>query len=67
MVICPYCGGQTFAGTDKCEVCGKTLLIKCENPRCGELQFFENTSCTVCGKPIKKAKKQIDKIRAMIN
>jgi len=60
MVTCPYCGGQTFAGSDRCSVCGKSLMIQCENKRCGELQFFENTRCTACGKPIKNAAKQIE-------
>lgn len=60
--VCPFCGGQTFAGTDKCDVCGKSVLICCENKRCGQLQFFENTKCTACGKPIKDAKKQLKQL-----
>ena len=60
---CPYCGQQTFVGTDKCEICGKSLLIWCESARCGQLQFFENIKCTACGKPIKKGFKQIEQNR----
>jgi hypothetical protein len=63
MTVCPYCGAPVFAGDDKCQACGKTLMIRCESKRCGEAQFFENEKCTVCGKPIKKAKKQIEEIR----
>lgn len=47
-ITCPHCGKQTFAG-DKCDVCGKSLMKKCQNPRCGEMQFFENSKCTACG------------------
>ena len=52
-VICPACQKQTFVD-DKCEQCGASLMIRCQNPRCGELQFFENTKCTACGKKLKK-------------
>ncbi|HHY81508.1 MAG TPA: hypothetical protein GX505_02385 [Clostridiales bacterium] len=52
-VACPACRKQTFV-QEKCEVCGTSLMIRCENPRCGELQFFENVKCTACGKKIKK-------------
>jgi hypothetical protein len=62
MTVCPYCGGRTFVGAEKCDACSQTLLIRCENKRCGELQFFENPQCTVCGKKIRKAQKQIAKI-----
>lgn len=51
-VNCPHCNQQTFAG-DRCERCGQSLMIRCENKRCGVLQFFENTKCTACGKKIK--------------
>lgn len=51
-IVCPHCGGQTFVA-DRCEQCGKSLLVKCNNPRCGEMQFFENQKCTACGKKIK--------------
>ncbi len=51
-IVCPHCGQQTFAG-ERCDVCGKGLMVRCENKRCGVLQFFENTKCTACGKKIK--------------
>ena len=60
---CFYCGQQTFVGVDKCEACGRSLMIYCENKLCGEPQFFEIAVCTVCGKPIKKARKQIENMR----
>jgi hypothetical protein len=63
MTDCPYCGKQTFVGAEKCDFCGMTMFIQCENKRCGEPQFFENEKCTVCGKAIKKAEKQINIIR----
>jgi CRISPR/Cas system-associated protein Cas10 (large subunit of type III CRISPR-Cas system) len=53
---CPVCGKQTFV-QEKCEQCGASLMIRCQNPRCGVLQFFENTKCTACGKKIKSIKK----------
>jgi predicted RNA-binding Zn-ribbon protein involved in translation (DUF1610 family) len=62
MTNCPYCGERTFVGAEKCDSCGETMFIRCENKRCGELQFFENKKCTACGKDIKKAHKQIEKI-----
>jgi hypothetical protein len=63
MTTCPYCGGRTFVGAERCDACGQTLLIRCESKRCGQFQFFENIKCTVCGKPIKKAARQIEAIR----
>jgi predicted RNA-binding Zn-ribbon protein involved in translation (DUF1610 family) len=63
MTTCPYCGGQTFVGSERCDACGQTLMIRCESKRCAELQFFENQKCTACGKPIKKASKQIEQIK----
>lgn len=51
-VACPHCGQPTFAG-DRCERCGKTLLILCQNKRCGDLQFFDLARCTSCGKKLK--------------
>jgi hypothetical protein len=60
---CPYCGGPTFVGAERCDACGQTLMVRCESKRCGEPQFFENAKCTVCGKSIKKAAKQIEEIR----
>jgi hypothetical protein len=61
MTVCPFCNGQTFVGSEICDVCGKSLMIFCENNRCREPQFFENLKCTVCGKAIKKAYKQLAK------
>ncbi|MCF6465162.1 hypothetical protein C3E90_04560 [Clostridium sp. Cult2] len=55
-VYCPACGKQTYV-QDRCEKCGRTLMVKCQNPRCGVQQFFENTKCTACGKKIKSIKK----------
>ena len=52
-VTCPTCGQLTFAD-ERCEKCGKGLMVYCTNPRCNELQFFENVKCTVCGKKINK-------------
>ena len=63
MTVCFFCNGPTFAGSEKCDTCGRSVMIRCESKRCANLQFFENTKCTVCGKPIKKAKKQIEKMR----
>jgi hypothetical protein len=63
MVICPFCNGQTFVGSEKCDACEKSVMIHCESDRCGKLQFFENTKCTVCGKPIKNIKKQLEKMK----
>lgn len=54
-VTCPRCGGKTFA-QDKCEICGGSLMIRCQNSRCDAPQFFENTKCTACGKKIKRRK-----------
>ena len=51
-VACPFCGKETFV-QEKCEKCGESLMIRCDNTRCGELQFFQNTKCTACGKKIK--------------
>lgn len=51
-VVCPSCGRQTFVD-ERCEACGVSLLIRCQNPRCGEMQFFENSKCTACGKTLK--------------
>lgn len=50
-VICPHCGGETFAD-ERCERCGASLMKRCPNRRCGEPQFFENDKCTACGKRI---------------
>ena len=61
--ICPFCGGATFAGSEKCDNCGWPVMVRCENKRCGQLQFFENATCTVCGKKIKKASKQIENMK----
>ena len=60
---CFHCGEQTFVGVDKCDACGKWLMIRCENKICGEPQYFLVAKCTVCGKPIKKAKKQIESLK----
>lgn len=51
-IPCPTCEKPTFAGV-KCEMCGASLMIRCQNPRCGMQQFFENAKCTACGKKIK--------------
>jgi len=61
--ICPFCNGQTFIGSERCDSCGRILMIQCENKRCGSLQFFENEKCTVCGKQIRNGRKQIDNMR----
>ena len=50
-VACPHCRQPTWAG-EKCEKCGKGLLILCQNPRCGDLQFFDLARCTSCGKKL---------------
>jgi hypothetical protein len=63
MVVCPFCNGQTFVGSEKCDACGKSVMIHCESERCGKFQFFENTKCTACGKPIKNTKKQLEKMK----
>lgn len=55
-VYCPTCGQRTFV-QEKCEQCGGTLMVRCQNPRCGVLQFFENQKCTACGKKIKPLRK----------
>ena len=52
-VACPVCKQKTFV-QERCEACGASLMIRCENKRCQELQFFENIKCTACGKKIKK-------------
>lgn len=51
-IFCPYCNKQTFV-QERCEQCGKYLMVKCENKRCGVTQFFQNEKCTACGKKIK--------------
>jgi RNA polymerase subunit RPABC4/transcription elongation factor Spt4 len=51
-IECPHCSEQTFVD-ERCEICGKSLLVQCGNKRCGEMQFFQNTKCTACGKKIK--------------
>ena len=63
-ITCPYCGQTTFV-SEKCGVCGKSLMIACENKRCGQLQHFENKLCTACGKSIdqKSVQKQMKQIR----
>jgi len=63
MTVCPFCDGQTFVGSEKCDVCNTPVMILCDNKRCGQPQFFENAQCTVCGKPIKTGKKQIETMR----
>lgn len=52
-LICPFCEKQTFV-QERCEQCGKSLMVTCGNKRCGVLQFFQNTKCTACGKKIKR-------------
>lgn len=52
-VVCPACGGRTFA-QENCERCGGSLLIRCQNKRCGVMQFFDNDRCTACGAKIKR-------------
>lgn len=56
-IVCPLCGGHTFVD-ERCQSCGRSLMVKCSNPRCGEMQFFENTKCTACGKKIKAVPKR---------
>lgn len=51
-VTCPHCSGRAFV-REKCEHCGGSLMIVCQNPRCGVAQFFDNKKCTACGKKIK--------------
>lgn len=51
-IPCPACGKTTFAG-ERCDQCGASLMVRCQNPRCGVQQFFENEKCTTCGKKIK--------------
>jgi predicted amidophosphoribosyltransferase len=51
-VNCPHCAAETFV-QERCEKCGQSLMIRCENKRCQVFQFFENTKCTACGKKIK--------------
>ncbi len=51
-IQCPHCGGQTFVD-ERCERCGKPLMVLCSNKRCGVQQFFQNARCTACGKKIK--------------
>ena len=51
-VSCPHCGEPTFVG-ERCDRCGQSLMVRCENKRCGALQFFLNQRCTVCGKKCK--------------
>ena len=58
-IACPFCGGQTYVANDKCDACGKLVMVRCENKLCNEFQFFENVKCTACGKPIKNAKKRL--------
>jgi predicted amidophosphoribosyltransferase len=55
-ITCPACGKSTFV-QEKCEQCGGTLMVNCQNPRCGVQQFFENKKCTACGKKINLRKK----------
>ena len=54
-VDCPHCRQKTRAG-ERCDQCGKTLLIQCQNPRCGDLQFFDLTRCHSCGKKLEPGK-----------
>jgi len=60
---CPFCGAPVFAGSERCGICSRSVMICCENKRCNQLQFFENTKCTVCGKSIKKAAKQLEQMK----
>lgn len=46
---CPACGKRTFV-QERCEACGASLMVRCQNPRCAAMQFFENAKCTACGK-----------------
>ena len=39
-VICPRCSSETFV-QERCEKCGQSLMVFCQNKRCGVLQFFE--------------------------
>ncbi len=50
-VDCPHCRQRTWAG-ERCEKCGKTLLIVCRNKRCGDAQFFDLARCNACGKKL---------------
>lgn len=52
-ISCPHCQKQTFV-QDKCEQCGKSLMVTCTNKRCGAVQFFLNAKCNNCGNKIKK-------------
>lgn len=54
-ILCPHCGRQTFV-QERCERCGQSLMVRCQNNRCQALQFFQNTKCTACGKKIKTQK-----------
>ena len=63
MTACFYCGQPTFVGSEKCDACGRRLMIRCENKRCDEFLFFEIIKCTACGKMIKKANKQIEQMK----
>ena len=51
-IPCPHCKQQTFVG-ERCDCCGKPLMVRCTNKRCGVPQFFQNTRCTACVKKIK--------------
>ncbi len=55
-VECPHCGNLTFVA-EKCDECGKSLMIQCQNSRCNAPQFFQNKKCTACGKKINTEKK----------
>lgn len=63
LTTCFYCGQQTFIGSERCDACGRWLMICCENKRCKEFQYFTITKCTACGKKIKKAIKQIEEMK----
>lgn len=61
--VCPICGGTTFVGSEKCDTCGRFLMIRCENARCNEPQYFLRTTCSACGKKIKHAQRQVEAMR----
>ena len=48
MRVCPHCGGLTFAGSERCDLCTRLLMIRCENERCREAQHFERSTCSAC-------------------
>lgn len=62
-MACPLCGANTFVGSEKCDACGRSLMVQCENKRCNEKQYFLTDVCTACGKKIKHAEQQITDLR----